>query len=177
MVDIDIEKCKITFYPAEVLSRPAEPVRNIDRHVRELVQKMADIMFQNKGVGLAAPQAGVSLRLFIISLDATRENLKVYINPVVTTAGELEEKEEGCLSVPGVYAKIRRYNKAAVTATDIHGNEFTEQADGLYARCLQHERDHVDGVIIADRMSSVAKIMHRKRLNKLKENYRKTTQK
>ncbi|HUV40540.1 MAG TPA: peptide deformylase [Sedimentisphaerales bacterium] len=177
MVDIDIEKCKITFYPAEVLGRPAEPVANIDHRVCELVQKMADIMFQNKGLGLAAPQAGVSLRLFIICLDGTRENLKVYINPVVTTAGELEEKEEGCLSVPGVYTKIRRYSKATVTAADIRGNEFTEQADGLYARCLQHERDHIDGVTITDHMSSVAKIMHRKRLNKLKENYRKTTQK
>ena len=176
MVNIDIEKCKITSYPAKVLGRAAEPVEKIDHRVRSLVQKMADIMFENKGIGLAAPQAGLPLRLFIISLDATRENLKAYINPVVTTEGELQEKEEGCLSVHGVYAKIRRYNKAVVTATDIHGNEFTEHADGLYARCLQHEMDHIDGITIADRMGSVAKIMHRKQLNKLKENYRKTTQ-
>lgn len=166
---IDVGKCKITHYPANVLGKAAEPVEQIDETIRQLVEKMKDIMFANKGMGLAAPQAGVGLRLFIISLDGTRDNVKVYINPKVTPSGDLEEKEEGCLSVPGIWAKIRRYTKATVTATDLEGNEFTESADGIYARCLQHESDHLEGMTVVNRMGQVARIAHRRQLKKLTE--------
>jgi len=165
----DIEKCRITHYPAEVLAKRAEPVGKIDDNIRRLVEKMTDIMLKNKGVGLAAPQAGVSLRLFIISLDGTREKVKVYINPTVTPDGELGSTEEGCLSVPGIFTKIRRYKRCKVTATGLDGNEFTEQAEGLYARALQHEHDHIEGMTIANRMSQTAKIAHRRQLKKLTE--------
>jgi len=168
---IDIEKCRITHYPAEVLGKAAQPVEKVDDSIRQLVEKMKDIMLANKGVGLAAPQAGVPLRLFIVSLDGKRENIRVYINPIVTPQGELAEIEEGCLSVPGIYTKIRRYKQCSVTTTDLDGNKFTEEADGLYARCLQHEYDHIEGITIADRMPSAAKIAHRKQLKKLREQY------
>jgi peptide deformylase len=79
----------------------------------------------------------------------------------------LEEMEEGCLSVPGVYTKIRRYTRATVTATDLDGHEFTDEAEGLYARCLQHEYDHIEGMTIVNRMSATAKIAHRRQLKKL----------
>lgn len=169
MSEIDVTKCKMTHIPADVLANPSKPVEEIDDSIRQLVEKMKDIMFANKGMGLAAPQAGVGLRLFIISLDGTRENVRVYINPTVTTAGDLEEKEEGCLSVPGIWTKIRRYKKATVTATDLDGNEFTEPADGIYARCLQHESDHLEGVTVVNRMGQVARIAHRRQLKKLTE--------
>ena len=164
---IDIEKCRITHYPADVLARRAEPVEKIDDNIRQLVQKMADIMAENKGIGLAGPQAGVALRLFIISLDGSREKINVYINPTVTPLGEIDSIEEGCLSVPSVYTKIRRYKKCKVTATDLDGNEFSEEAEGLYARALQHENDHINGMIIVDRMGTAARIVHRKQLKKL----------
>lgn len=167
---IDIDKCRITHYPAPVLAKRAEPVEEINDNIRQLVEKMYDIMHQNKGVGLAAPQAGVPLRLFIISLDGSRENVKVYINPIVRPDGELDVIEEGCLSVPGIWSKIRRYKKATVTATDLDGNEFTEEAEGLYARALQHEYDHIEGMTIVNRMGSTAKIAHRKQLKKLEKN-------
>ncbi len=169
---VDVDKCRITHYPAPVLAGRAQPVEEIDDNIRQLVQKMTDIMLENKGVGLAAPQAGVPLRLFIISLDQTREGVKVFINPTVTPLGELDSIEEGCLSVPGVHAKIRRYKKCKVTATDLSSNEFTEEAEGLYARALQHEYDHIEGMTIADRMSSTAKIIHRKQLKKLREEHK-----
>jgi len=169
MPDIDIEKCRITRYPAEVLAKRAEPVEEIDDNIRQLVEKMTDIMLKNKGVGLAAPQAGVPLRLFIISLDGSREKVTVYINPVVTPDGELGSMEEGCLSVPGIYTKIRRYKKCKVTATDLNGKEFTEEAEGLYARALQHEHDHIEGMTIVNRMPQTAKIAHRRQLKKLME--------
>ncbi len=164
---IDIEKCRITHYPAEVLAGTAEPVEKIDGNIRRLAEKMTDIMLENKGIGLAAPQVGVPLRIFIISLDGTKENVKVYINPTVTPAGELSSIEEGCLSVPGVRTNIRRYTKCTVTATDLDGNEFTEQADGLYARALQHEYDHLQGMTIVSRMGQTAKIEHRRQLKAL----------
>ena len=166
---VDIKKCQITHYPAEVLTKRAEPIGEIDDNIRQLVEKMADIMLKKKGIGLAAPQAGVPLRLFIISLDGTRESVKVYINPIVTPAGELGSTEEGCLSVPGVFTKIRRYKKCKVTATDLNGREFTEEAEGLYARALQHEYDHIEGMTIVNRMAQTAKIAHRRQLKKLTE--------
>jgi peptide deformylase len=166
---VDIQKCHITHYPAEVLSQSAEPIKQIDDSIRQLVEKMTDIMLENKGIGLAGPQAGVALRIFIISLDMTRENVRVYINPIVTTSGSLETMEEGCLSVPGVCTKIRRYEKCSVAATDLDGNEFVEDADGLYARCLQHEYDHIGGITIVNRMSSTARITNRRKLKELKK--------
>jgi peptide deformylase len=166
---IDVDKCKITRYPAAVLRGRAAPVEKIDDTIHRLVEKMTDIMFENKGMGLAAPQAGVGLRLFIISLTATRDNVRAYINPTVTPHGELEDAEEGCLSVPGIWTKIRRYKQATVTATDLDGNEFTEEAEGLYARCLQHEYDHIEGTVIINRMSQTARIVHRRQLKKLTE--------
>jgi peptide deformylase len=171
MQGIDFGKCRITHYPADVLAKPAKLVEKIDDNIRQLVEKMKDIMLANKGIGLAAPQAGVPLRLFIISLDGKRENVRVYINPTVTPIGELAEIEEGCLSVPGIYTKIRRYKQCSVTATDLDCKEFSDEADGLYARCLQHEYDHIEGITIADRMPSAAKIAHRKQLKKLREQY------
>ncbi len=169
---IDIDKCRITHYPADVLAGAAGPVEEIDDDTRRLVEKMTQIMLENKGVGLAAPQAGLPLRLFIISLDGTRENVKVFINPTVTPIGDPDlTTEEGCLSVPGVYTKIRRYKKCTVTATDLAGNKFTEEADGLYARALQHEYDHIEGVTIVNRMGAAAKIAHRKQLKKLTETH------
>jgi len=164
---IDVDKCRITHYPAPVLGKRAQFVEKVDDNIRRLVEKMTDIMLENKGIGLAAPQTGVSLRLFIISLDGTAENVRVYMNPTLTPIGDLNAIDEGCLSVPGVYTKIPRYKKCEVTATDLDGNEFSEQAEGLHARALQHEYDHIEGMTIINRMGQVARIAHRRQLKKL----------
>ena len=176
MSEIDVEKCRITHYPAEVLAERAKPVEEINDNIRQLVEKMTSLMLEHKGVGLAAPQAGVSLRLFIISLDANKESVKVFINPTVTpitdeTGSSLDSMEEGCLSVPSVSTKIRRHKKCKVTATDLDGNEFTEEAEGLYAKALQHEFDHIEGMTIINRMGSAARIVHRKQLKKLEKEH------
>ncbi len=169
MTMIDVPNCHITHYPADVLTGRAKPVEKIDDEIRRLVDKMADLMVELKGIGFAAPQAGVPLRLFIVSLDGTKEGVRVFVNPTVTPAGELESKEEGCLSVPGVWTHVKRYTSCQVTATDLEGRVFTEAADGIYARCLQHEYDHVEGITIVNRMGQTARIAHRRQLKKLEE--------
>ena len=167
---IDPDKCCITHYPAKVLANEAKPIETIDDNIRQLVKKMTEIMLENKGIGLAGPQAGIDLRIFIISLTAKPEDLKVYINPVLETKGEMVANEEGCLSVPNIYTKIKRYKECTVTATDLDGNQFTDHADGLYARCLQHEYDHLNGMTIANKMGQTAKIRFRRQLKKLEQN-------
>jgi peptide deformylase len=169
---IDIDKCQITHYPADVLAGRAKPVEKIDDNIWRLVEKMKDIMLENKGVGLAAPQAGVPLRLFIISLDGTRENVKVFINPTVTPLGELDTFDEGCLSVPGIFTKIKRYKRCKITAIGLDGKQFTEEAEGLYSRALQHEFDHIEGVTIVNRMGEAARIAHRRQLKKLAQQHK-----
>ena len=169
MTEIDVDKCGITHYPTQVLGKAAMPVERIGDTIRRLVAKMIDIMVELKGIGLAAPQAGVPLRLFIISIDGTRENVRVYVNPTVKPEGPLVENEEGCLSVPGIYTKIKRYGRATVTATGLDGKLFTEHAEGLYARALQHEFDHIEGVTIVNRMPTTSRIAYRKQLKKLEE--------
>ncbi len=165
----DFNNCRLMHYPAEVLAGAAKPVEQIDDGIGVLVEKMTDIMLEHKGIGLAGPQAGVGLRIFIISLDGSREGVRVYINPTVTPiAEELEPNEEGCLSVPGVYTKVRRYTECRVKATDLSGKDFSEEAEGLYARVLQHEYDHIEGLTIVNRMSPTAKIAHRRQLKKLR---------
>jgi len=167
--EIDVEKCRITHYPAQVLGKASQSVDKIDDNIRRLVVKMTDLMVELKGVGFAAPQAGVPLRLFIISLDGSRENVRAYVNPTVKPEGPLVENEEGCLSVPGIFTKIKRYSQATVTATDLDGKTFTEKGEGLYARALQHEFDHIEGVTIVNRMPTTARIAHRKQLKMLEE--------
>lgn len=154
-----------------MLTEPAKPIETIDDNIRQLADRMINIMIETKGVGLAGPQAGVNLQIFVVSIDGTREHARVYINPEIETAGQIEENEEGCLSIPGLYTRIRRYSECTVTATDLEGNRFTQSGEGLLARAFQHEYDHLQGKMIKDRMSRVAKIAHRKKLKELEENF------
>ena len=168
---IDVSKCKITRYPSPVLAGEAKAVEKIDDTIRALADKMLDIMVEYKGIGLAAPQAGLPLKMFVISLDGKKESGRVFINPVIKPFGDIVINEEGCLSLPRVWGNIRRYTQCEVTATGLDGKEFTEEADGLYARALQHENDHLEGRLIVDRMGQVAKIGGRGKLKELREIY------
>lgn len=166
----DYSKCTLTRFPAPVLDKRAEPITEINDEIRRLADRMIDIMVETEGVGLAGPQAGVNLRIFVVSLDSSRDTAKVYINPEIQPSGEVVSKEEGCLSLPGIYSNIPRYARCTLTATDLDGNRFTEEAEGLLARVFQHEYDHLEGTMIKDRMSRMAKIKHRTRLKELLDN-------
>ena len=144
------------------------PVSEVNEDIKALVDKMFEMMIESNGIGLAAPQANISLRLFIISLESKREDLMVFINPTLKLSGPTEEMEEGCLSVPGIHAKINRPTRVRVTATNLEGEKFTIDADGLLAKCIQHEFDHIEGKTIADRMSKMSRLRYRAQLQKLK---------
>ena len=168
---VDVSKCKITRYPEKVLAKKARKIEEIDDSIRQLAEKMIDIMLETDGIGLAGPQAGVDLQIFVISLDQTKENAKVFINPKVEGFGPLTPMQEGCLSLPGVFPTIKRPSKAKVTATDLDGNEFSEEAEGMYAKCLQHEFDHLQGTTIANRMGRIGQIKFRKELQDLRDKF------
>lgn len=166
---MDFGNCCLTCYPMGVLGERAKPVEKIGDEICALAERMIEIMIASKGVGLAGPQAGVGLRIFVVSVDGSVGNVKVYINPEIITSGAMEAMEEGCLSLPGIYANIRRYKQCSVRATDLAGNEFSEDGEGLLARVFQHEYDHLEGMLIKDRFSKVQMIGAKKRLKELKD--------
>ena len=169
----DYSECTITQYPTPVLREKAQPVEEINDEIRVLAERMVDIMVETNGVGLAGPQAGVNLRIFVVSTDGTKESARVYINPTIKLEGKIVANEEGCLSLPGISGNVNRYSKCTVTATDLDGNEFTEVGEGLLARAFQHEFDHLEGTMIKDRLGYAAKLRARRKLKKLEEAYEK----
>ena len=164
---VDVDKCCMTRFPAQVLGEAAKPVGEITEDVVQLVDKMKDLMVENKGIGLAGPQAGVALRLFVVSVDGTKENAKVYINPTIETSGTAFSHEEGCLSLPEIFGNVKRFPNCKITATDIDGNEFTEEAEELEACALQHEYDHLEGTLIKDKFGRMHTIRARRGIKRL----------
>ncbi|WP_147615221.1 peptide deformylase [Treponema pectinovorum] len=136
----------------DVLRKKAVPVEQaeINDDLRKFINEMFDTMDEAEGVGLAAPQVGVSKRFFVITADD--DVRRVFINPqIIYTSNELCDYDEGCLSLPGFDEKITRPAKVTVSALDENGKAFTLEADGLLARCIQHENDHLDGIMYIDR--------------------------
>jgi peptide deformylase len=133
-----------------VLTQPATPILDIDARVATLVDRMIDTMYDAEGLGLAAPQVGVSKRLFVYELDD--EAVRTVINPTVVEARGEWEFDEGCLSIPGLYFPILRPKEIHLTGWDLDGNEVSIEADELEARCLQHEMDHLDGILLLERL-------------------------
>lgn len=156
---------KLLTYPHPLLQRRSEEVVEIDNAIKRLIKDIAETMYFNKGVGLAAPQVGVSKR--IITVDAGN-GLLCLLNPlIVDREGEIE-MEEGCLSCPEVILKIKRSRKVTIKGLNPEGKEVVIEASELLARIFQHEIDHLDGILIFDRVSSLKKEIIKKRLKKRK---------
>jgi peptide deformylase len=163
---------QIVIHPAPVLRRKAAPVARVDQGVRDLVGEMFEIMAQEEGIGLAAPQVGESLRIFVTGERASDGEApvpaRVFVNPVLKSLeGELEPHDEGCLSLPGIRGQIRRPTKVTIEALDLEGRPFTLVSDTFCARVWQHEFDHLEGIMIIDRMSMLDRIRVRKALKDL----------
>mgnify|MGYP006279476477 CR=1 FL=1 len=158
----------IKTYPEPVLSRRAREVQEITPEIRELAREMAEIMYQNEGIGLAAPQIGIGLRLITVDVSGpgSRSSLMTLINPeILDKEGEVES-DEGCLSVSGFRGKVTRAAAVTVKALDLEGNEVTLEADGLLAICLQHEIDHLNGTVILDHASRLKRSLYEKKVSK-----------
>lgn len=157
----------ILHYPDERLRRKAVPVEAITPEILELVEDMKETMYAAPGVGLAAPQIGVSLRLFIVDTAADDEpsQLRVFINPEIVKREGKMVWEEGCLSFPGVHEEIERSARVTVRALDEKGKPFELTAEDLLSVAIQHENDHLDGVLMIDRMGALKR---RLALRKLK---------
>ena len=141
---------RITKIGEEILRQKAQPVEEINDEIRQLANDMLETMIDADGVGLAAPQIGRSIRMFVIMADDDVK--RVFINPqIIKTSNEVGPYDEGCLSIPQVYETIVRPLQVTVQAYDENGKRFTLDADGLLARCIQHENDHLDGVLYIDR--------------------------
>jgi len=157
-------------YGEAVLHEPAAPVEDITPEVQQLVDDMIETMYAAPGVGLAATQIGVPLRVFVVDISVGRrpEDLIVMINPEFLERDGLQVEEEGCLSVPGFNATVPRPARAVVRGLDREGQMRTVEGIGLLARALQHEMDHLDGVVFVDRLRGIKRDLIVRRLQKLK---------
>jgi peptide deformylase len=161
----------ILIHPDQRLRRAAEPVTEIDAAIRRLAADMLETMYEAPGVGLAAPQVGVSRRLFVMDCSAKDEERHpmVLVNPEIAWASEeLNVHEEGCLSVPEVYEEVTRPSRVRVRWTDLDGGAREEEFEDLWATCAQHEIDHLNGRLFIDYLSAVRRAMITSRMRKLK---------
>ena len=158
---------EIVFWPAAVLTHRAKPVEEIDDWLRQVSRRMVELMEQHKGVGLAGPQVGLPLRLFVMAETGKAADARVIINPVLDQQEDFEEAEEGCLSLPEIRGKITRYVKLRIQGLDITGQPIAVHLEGFPARIVQHETDHLDGVLIIDRMTPLTRLAQRKELRAL----------
>ncbi|MEW6261305.1 MAG: peptide deformylase [Thermodesulfobacteriota bacterium] len=172
MNDHPIEDLKIYTFPSPVLKRKAQPVVNIDGKMQQLIEAMAKTMYQAKGLGLAAPQVGIDLRLFIYDIREkdTPNRLSALINPnIVQAEGEIISSDEGCLSVPDYRSDVKRFERILVEGVDRNGNPLRFELEGLPAIVLQHEIDHLEGILFIDRISALKRNLYKNRmLKKLK---------
>lgn len=161
-------KLNIVKFPDKTLRNKAKPVAELDETVLKQLDDMAETMYNAPGVGLAAPQVGISKRLIVMDVSSEGEPKKLIklINPEIIEYYGEESGEEGCLSLPGEYAEVKRAEKIIYRAMDENGQEYEEEASGLIARVIQHEVDHLDGVLFIDKLSSLKRDMIKKRIKK-----------
>ena len=159
----------IVRYGADVLHQPAAPVEAVTPDIQALVDDMIQTMYAAPGVGLAAPQVGVGVRIFVcdISLGRSAGELLTFINPSFVERDGMQLEEEGCLSAPGFNATVARPSRAVLKGLDLNGEEQTVEATGLLARCFQHEMDHLDGLIFIDRLRGLQKDLIVRKIKKL----------
>lgn len=153
-------------YPDKRLRTVAEPVGAVDAVLVKLIDDMFHTMYEAPGIGLAATQVNVHKQLLILDISEDRSQPMVFINPRITAQDGSQVYQEGCLSLPGIYADVKRYNRISVSALDRTGREFTVDAEGLLAVCIQHEMDHLAGKVFVDHLSPLKRALAEKKLAK-----------
>jgi peptide deformylase len=163
---------RIVLYPDPRLREKAAPVETFDEDLARLAGRMLELMKAHRGVGLAGPQVGASLRLFVFNPTGAPEDDRVCINPELTDVAGAEEAEEGCLSIPEVRVTVRRGKRCRLRALGLDGAPFELEGEELVARIWQHEVDHLDGKLIIDRMNAADQAVNRKLIAELEADYR-----
>lgn len=163
----DLRALSVVCYPDPHLREICTDVDAVDDGVRVLAERMFELMFTSNGVGLAAVQLGVAVRLLVASPTFQQTDRLCYINPRIVAQDGWDEQEEGCLSLPGVFCNVKRRLNVTVEALDLDGKEVRCDLEGFAARVVQHEIDHLDGRLLVDRMSQVAKLANRRALKQL----------
>ena len=151
-------------YGDPILRLLAAPVVTVTPEIKTLIADMAETMWHQVGIGLAAPQIGVSLRIFV--MDDGKRGARAIVNPVVTERGGVVKEEEGCLSLPGIFAEVERSKSLRIEGLDGEGQPIAFEAQGLQAKIIQHELDHLDGVLFIDRLPPVTRDRIKKKIQK-----------
>lgn len=166
-----VEKLRVVLYPHPALRKRCKPVERFDGELSALADRMLTLMREGRGVGLAGPQVGVLLRLFVCNPTGEPGDAAVWVNPVLSDLEGSVEAEEGCLSLPNINVPKRRAQKAVIEGFDVHGNPKRAQASDLLARIWQHETDHLDGILIIDAMSEAAELANRRTIRQLEADF------
>ncbi|MCL4124154.1 UNVERIFIED_CONTAM: hypothetical protein GTU68_012988 [Idotea baltica] len=159
----------VVLFPDEILRTPAVPVENITKETHALINDMVETMYDAPGVGLAAPQVGISQRIIVADVGEENTSLLKLINPEIIERGPKVTSEEGCLSIPGVKETVKRHESVTVKAITPDGKESIIEAEGFLAFCLQHEIDHLDGILFIDYLSKLKKQLIKGKLNRLRK--------
>ena len=157
---------KILEFPDPRLTTVAKDVDSFDEALKKLVKDMMETMYSAHGIGLAATQVNVHKRLLVLDVSENQDHPRVYINPQILSQSGVQDLEEGCLSVPGIYASVKRAENVTVKAQNVDGNSFEEQLEGLHAVCIQHEMDHLMGRLFVDYLSPLKRKMVKRKLEK-----------
>jgi peptide deformylase len=165
------EELKIIIWPDPRLKKVSEPVKEFTPALRDLATRMLAMMREARGVGLAAPQIALNIRLFVMNPTGEPADDRVYVNPALCDPDGDETAEEGCLSLPAINAQISRNKAIKIQAQDLDGKPFEQIESGYLARIWQHEFDHLNGVLITDRMGMADRFKHRKTLKELQEKW------
>ncbi len=169
---MDLDRLRIIKYPDPRLRKRSDPVSEITPDLPDLTARMFELMYEVRGLGLAAAQVGINLRFFVTNHTGEEADERVYINPEFLDLSGTTERDEGCLSLPELYVPLKRAQRCRIRAMDLQGNAFEEEAEDLLARAWQHEIDHIDGRLIIDYMTPTQKIANRRLLKKLEQEYK-----
>lgn len=169
-MSVPTDQLRIVKYPDPILRRRAAPLERVDDSVRAVARRMIELMYEAGGVGLAGPQVGLDWRIFVVNITGEPDDVQVFINPVLhDPSRQTEPYEEGCLSLPHVTGEITRPVGITLDALDEHGRPVTLTCEGLEARVWQHEYDHLEGVLIIDRMPPVDRMANKRALRDLEQ--------
>lgn len=170
---------EIIHYPHPTLRHKAKPLKKVDAELKQMIAQMFELMYEHEGIGLAATQVDLPYRVFVLNITGNREQTDeehVFINPVISHRKGHVEDTEGCLSLPKVYAPVRRAANIVVSAFDLSGKQVTLEASELFARAIQHEIDHLDGVMFIDRLTPSQELKIKEQVREFEDRFQRLRQ-